>query len=397
MLLMPAPPPLLEMISRLIETPSISSVSPHLDMGNRAAIELLAEWLEGLGFRIEIQPLPGHRAKANLIATLGPERDDGLVLAGHTDTVPYDQGRWQHEPFALTEAGGRLYGLGTADMKAFLGLAIEAARPVRAEALRRPLTILATADEESTMDGARALVERGRRLGRYCVIGEPTNLIPVRQHKGIFMEAIRLRGRSGHSSDPSYGNSALEGMQAVMGGLLAWRGELQARHRNPAFQVPVATLNLGHIHGGDNPNRICGECELHMDLRPLPGMEIEALRHALHRRIGAIAEARGLECAFKPLSDGVPALETPADSAIVRMSEALTGRPSTAVAFATEGPYLNRLGTETVILGPGDIAQAHQPDEYLEQARISPTLELLRGLIERICMAPCDPLSTNGH
>jgi acetylornithine deacetylase len=150
----------------------------------------------------------------------------------------------------------------------------------------------------------------------------------------------------------------------------------------------VPTLNLGHIHGGDNPNRICGECELQLDLRPLPGMEIGALRHELHRRLGAIAEARGLECAFEPLFDGVPALETPADSPIVRMAEALTGRPSTAVAFATEGPYLNRLGTETVILGPGDIAQAHQPDEYLEQARISPTLALLRGLIERICLAP---------
>ena len=101
----------------------------------------------------------------------------------------------------------------------------------------------------------------------------PTGLRPIRLHKGILMEAIHLRGRSGHSSDPSLGNNALEGMHAIISELLRWRAELQAEHRNPLFAVPVPTLNLDHIHGGDNPNRICADCELHIDLRPLPGME----------------------------------------------------------------------------------------------------------------------------
>jgi acetylornithine deacetylase len=379
---MTMPPNLSGMMSRLIETPSISSVCSKHDMSNRPVIDLLAGWLDELGYTVSTQQV--DQDKANLIATLSTG-DDGLVLAGHTDTVPFDEGRWRFDPFKLTESDGRLYGLGTSDMKCFLAIAIEAARQFTARDLQKPLTILATADEESSMHGAKALSQSKQRLGRYCIIGEPTNLKPVRQHKGIFMESIRLRGRSGHSSNPRLGNSALEGMHAVVEELIAYRGELGARFHNPAFDVPVPTLNLGYIHGGDNPNRICGECELHIDLRSLPGMNNDELRDRLRHRIGNVAEQLGLECEFQVLFEGAPAMDTPADSPVVELSEQLTGHKSGAVAFGTEGPYLNAMGTDTVILGPGDIAQAHQPDEYLALNRIQPMLELLKNLIIKIC------------
>jgi acetylornithine deacetylase len=382
---MSAAPALLEMMQALIRTPSISSVSPEHDMSNRPVIDQLAAWLEDLGYTVDIQTIGEDSDKANLIATLG-SGDDGLVLAGHTDTVPYDAGRWRFDPFKLTQADGRLYGLGTSDMKCFLAIAIEAARPVTARDLHRPLTLLATADEESSMHGAKALSAYGRRLGRFCVIGEPTNLRPVRSHKGIFMEAIRLRGRSGHSSDPRFGNSALDGMHAVIQELIGYRRELAEGFQNSAFDVPVPTLNLGYIHGGDNPNRICGDCELHIDLRSLPGMNVDELRENLRGRIAGVAARLGLQCEFHALFEGAPAMETPANSPIVELAEKLTGHASGAVAFGTEGPYLNAMGTETVILGPGDIAQAHQPDEYLALDRIEPTVELLRGLIKKICL-----------
>jgi acetylornithine deacetylase len=380
-----APPKPLEMMARLIETPSVSSVNPKRDMSNREVVDLLAEWLDGLGYTIAIQRVGEDSDKANLIATLG-EGDDGLVLAGHTDTVPFDEGRWRFDPFKLTEAGGRLYGLGTSDMKCFLAIAIEAARQFTVQDLKRPLTILATAAEESSMQGAKQLAQYGRRLGRFGVIGEPTNLKPVRQHKGIFMEAIILRGRSGHSSDPRLGNSALDGMHAVIEELIAYRGNLAARFQNSAFDVPVPTLNLGYIHGGDSPNRICGECELHLDLRSMPGMDNDDLRDTLRRRITAVADRLSLDCEFNALFEGTPAMETPADSPIVELTEQLTGHKSGVVAFGTEGPYLNAMGTDTVILGPGDIAQAHQPNEYLALDRIEPTIELLRALIKKICV-----------
>ncbi|MCW8928410.1 MAG: acetylornithine deacetylase, partial [Gammaproteobacteria bacterium] len=378
-------PSLRAMLSALIAAPSMSSVSPEFDSSNREVIELLAGWLEPLGFHIEIVPLPSQPHKANLIATLG-QGSGGLVLAGHTDTVPYDEGRWNFDPFHLTEKHNRLYGLGTCDMKGFFALAIEAARSFDKGQLQQPLIILATADEESSMEGAQALVELGRPRARYAVIGEPTGLRPVNAHKGIMMEAVRLTGRSGHSSDPSLGVSALEGMHKVIGDLLAWREQLQATHHAPQFKVPVPTLNLGHIHGGDNPNRICGHCELHFDLRPIPGMELEALRETLNDRLHRLLGESELGWELAPLFHGTAAMHTPTTSAIVEAAEALTGHDSEAVAFCTEGPYLTEMGIETLILGPGDIAQAHQPDEYLAMDRLNPTVELLKQLITRFCL-----------
>ena len=378
-------PPLLDMIKDLIAINSVSSVDPSLDQGNRPVIELLANWLDDSGFQVEIMPLPGSTSKANLIATLG-SGTDGLVLSGHTDTVPYDEGKWTYDPFTLTEANQRLYGLGTSDMKSFLALALEASRELQAGDLKAPLILLATADEETSMAGAKALVDKARPRARHAIIGEPTGLRPVRMHKGILMESIHLQGRSGHSSDPSLGNNALEAMHTVIGTLLSWRNELQKNHRDPLFAVPVPTLNLGHIHGGDNPNRICPECELHIDLRPLPGMDLQELRGELHSRVVSSLQDSGMEIRFNALFEGVPAMETAAGAPIVKLAEKLTGHAAEAVAFATEAPYLSQLGMDAVVMGPGDIAQAHQPDEYLALDRIPPTIDILKQLVDTVCV-----------
>lgn len=380
-------PDLIGMMRGLVACPSVSSVNPGWDQSNAQVIDLLADWCESAGFRVERLAVPGNPGKFNLIATLG-SGSDGLVLSGHTDTVPYDEKRWSSDPFGLSERDGRLYGLGTADMKGFFALVLEAIRGMDLQRLQHPLVLLATADEESSMSGAQALVDSQRRLGRHAVIGEPTGLRPVRMHKGIGMEAIRLTGRSGHSSDPSLGVNALEGMHRVLGEILRWRDELQARYRNPLFQVPVPTINLGHIHGGDNPNRICAHCELQIDIRPLPGMDLETLRGEMRQRLGQVLEGSGLGLETAPLFEGIPAVETPASAPIVQAAEALTGYSAGSVAFGTEAPYLDRLGMQTLILGPGDIDQAHQPDEYLALARIPPYVGLLRKLIQRFCLEP---------
>ncbi|HOP15987.1 MAG: acetylornithine deacetylase [Chromatiaceae bacterium] len=378
-------PTLIEMMRHLIGSPSVSSVSPEWDKSNAQVIDHLAGWCETLGFHVEHLPIAGHPGKFNLVASAG-SGPDGLVLSGHTDTVPYDEARWSSDPFGLTERDNRWYGLGTCDMKGFFAVALEAIRDFDLSKLTHPLILVATADEESSMCGAKALLDTHRRLGRHAVIGEPTGMRPIRLHKGIGMEAIRLTGRSGHSSDPALGVNALDGMYLAMAELISWRSELQQRYRNPLFAVDVPTINLGHIHGGDNPNRICAHCELHFDIRPLPGMDLAELRGEIDRRIGARLRDSGLQFERVSLFEGIPAMDTPAESPIVKAAEALTGVAAGAVAFGTEGPYLNALGMQTVIMGPGSIEQAHQPDEYLALDQIEPAKRILRELISRFCM-----------
>jgi len=376
-------PSLKQQFAELIALPSVSCTQPSLDQPNRPLIERLATWLTDLGFACEIQDIaPG---KANLLASYG-SGPGGLVLAGHSDTVPFDAALWRSDPLTLREADDRWYGLGSCDMKGFFPLIIEAVRPLLDQPFRQPLLILATCDEESSMSGARALAAAGRPLGRAAVIGEPTGLKPIRLHKGVMMERIDIVGQSGHSSDPSLGRSALEAMHAAIGELLTLRGQWQREYNNPLFNVPQPTLNLGCIHGGDNPNRICGQCALEFDLRPLPGMDPEQLRAAIRGKLQPLAEQRGVRIDYGPLFPGVPPFEQAAESELVRLAERLTGQAAQAVAFGTEAPYLQQLGCETIVLGPGDIACAHQPDEYLDLARIQPCVELLRGLIGHYCL-----------
>lgn len=382
------PPKLNDMLKQLIAAPSMSSVSPEFDTTNREVVDLLATWLDDLGFQVSVTPLPSQPHKANLLASFGEvhEQSQGLMFAGHTDTVPYDQHSWHHDPFKLTEADSRMYGLGSSDMKSFFALAIEAIQKFNASDLKEPVFILATADEESSMDGAITLVDQGCPNVRYAVIGEPTGLKPVNAHKGIMMESIHLTGRSGHSSNPALGVNALEAMQLVIADLIQWRGELEQRYLDDRFTVPVPTLNFGYIEGGDNPNRICEQCELHFDLRALPGMDLNDLRRELRDRMTTLFKKSAIRWQVKSLIHGTPPMHTDEDSAIVKAAEKHSCGHSHAVAFCTEGPYLTELGIETIILGPGDIDQAHQPDEYLALDRINPTVELLSKLIKQFCL-----------
>jgi len=375
----------LDQLRQLVGTPSVSSTDPNWDQGNRVVIDLLATWLTDMGFRTEIQEVTPGGDKANLIATMG-SGPGGLVLAGHTDTVPFDEGRWRSDPLQLTERDHRLYGLGSTDMKGFFPLAIAAASSVVNTPLKQPLILLATADEESSMNGARKLAAAGHPRARAAIIGEPTSLRPVRMHKGIMMESVRVTGRAGHSSNPDLGNSALEGIHAVMGDLISYRQQLRERYSNDFFTVAFPTLNLGCVHGGDSPNRICGRAELHFDLRMTPDGDNATVRGEIEQRIAQIATQRSLDIELRSLITEVPPFEQAPDSELVQMAERLTGHSAQAVSFATEAPFLQQLGMETIVMGPGSIDRAHQPDEYLELDQIQPCIALLQQCIHHYCL-----------
>lgn len=387
---------LISRFQQLVAAPSISSSLPEYDSSNKAVIDLLAQWLSPLGFECQIIQVPKERLneadKYNLIATLGTG-PGGLVLSGHTDTVPCDPERWNSDPFKLTERDGKLYGLGTCDMKGFFALAIEAIENILKQlgnpktlTLQQPLIILATADEESSMSGARELVTQGKPKGRYAIIGEPTGLKPVRMHKGIMMETVRLTGNAAHSSNPALGINAIDAMHDVMTELKSYRQELADNHQNKAFEVEVPTLNFGCLHGGDNPNRICGGCELAFDLRALPGMSNEQLREEMSQRIKPIAQQHNVAFELESLFPGVPSFATDKTSKLVTLAEKLTNHQAHSVAFATEAPFMQQLGMETLVLGPGSIDQAHQLDEFLSLDQIQPTVKLLSQFIHTFCI-----------
>ena len=381
----PTCPDIVTMLAELIASPSVSCTNPSLDQSNLDVIEKLENWLSDLGFKTEVMPIPGAANKANLIATLG-SGPGGLVLSGHTDTVPYNDELWASNPFRLTERDNRFYGLGTCDMKGFFPLAIAAAKKFIDQPLQQPLIILATADEESSMNGARALAEAGKPKARYAVIGEPTGLRPIYMHKGMMMESVRITGSSGHSSDPSLGNNALEAMHSVLGTLIDFRKELQSSYQNSDFAVSVPTLNLGCVHGGDNPNRICGQCELEYDLRPLPGMNIDNLRETIAQRVKPLEARFGVKISAESLFPGIPPFQNDASSELVQTAEKLTGYTAQSVAFGTEAPFLQGLGMDTIVMGPGSIDQAHQPDEYLAFDQIKPTVAILEQMIAKYCL-----------
>lgn len=370
--------------AELIRLPSVSSIDPAHDQSNRKVIDALANWLDALGFVCEIMPVSDNPEKCNLIAKTG-EGAGGLVLSGHTDTVPYDLNGWDTDPFTLTRKNNNYYGLGTADMKSFFPIILETLERLADINFNQPITVVATADEESTMSGARLIQVNNKVSGRYCIIGEPTGLKPIHTHKGIIIETIQIEGRSGHSSDPTLGNSALEGMHDVISALRDWRDELQAEYTNENFRVPVPTMNFGRIHGGDSPNRICAVCELSLDLRMLPGMKLEELNEQLRNKVKETLAESGLKVEFNTMFDGIPPMETPKDSEIIKLSEEVTHYASGSVAFGTEGPFYNDMGIETVILGPGDIDVAHQPNEYLQIDRIEPMINILSKMLIHFC------------
>jgi acetylornithine deacetylase len=200
--------------------------------------------------------------------------------------------------------------------------------------------LVATAGEESTLNGAKLIADNGRKLGPYCVIGEPTNLTPIRQHKGGMALSIKLLDQSGHASDPSLGNNALEGMNEVMNALLQYRDGLQHQYNDPAFTTPTATI-------------------------------------ADRRRLG-------FDCRL--LGHGLQSMDTAEASEITKHLTAITGKRSGSVAFGTEAPYFNSMQTDTIVIGPRSINQAHQPNEYLPIDQINPTIRLLEGLIQKFCI-----------
>ncbi|TQO66368.1 acetylornithine deacetylase [Vibrio cholerae] len=374
-------PSFLEVYEGLISTSSISSTDARWDEGNEQVIAKLADWLSALGFAIQIEQVAPN--KQNLIAKLG-NGEGGLLLAGHSDTVPFDEGRWNYNPHALTQANNRFYGLGTADMKGFFAFIYEAVKKVDWSKQTKPLYVLATCDEETTMLGARHFTENAPFKPDYCIIGEPTSLVPIRAHKGHVANAIRVTGKSGHSSNPALGVNAIEIMHEVLFALMQLRDRLIKEYHHPGFEIPTPTLNLGHIHGGDSPNRICGCCELHYDVRPLPGISLDGLDNLMRDALREVQQKWPGRIELIPLHDPIPGYECAHDHPFIHGISEICEQEAQTVNYCTEAPFLQQI-CPTLVLGPGSIDQAHQPDEFLAFEFIDPTVRVLSRAMQKYC------------
>ncbi|BCK05948.1 acetylornithine deacetylase [Vibrio cholerae] len=374
-------PSFLEVYEGLISTSSISSTDARWDEGNEQVIAKLADWLSALGFSIQIEQVAPN--KQNLIAKLG-SGEGGLLLAGHSDTVPFDEGRWNYNPHALTQVNNRFYGLGTADMKGFFAFIYEAVKNVDWSKQTKPLYVLATCDEETTMLGARHFTENAPFKPDYCIIGEPTSLVPIRAHKGHVANAIRVTGKSGHSSNPALGVNAIEIMHEVLFALMQLRDRLIKEYHHPGFEIPTPTLNLGHIHGGDSPNRICGCCELHYDVRPLPGISLDGLDNLMRDALREVQQKWPGRIELVPLHDPIPGYECAHDHPFIHGISEICEQEAQTVNYCTEAPFLQQI-CPTLVLGPGSIDQAHQPDEFLAFEFIDPTVRVLSRAMQKYC------------
>ncbi|MCB9958534.1 MAG: acetylornithine deacetylase [Rhodospirillaceae bacterium] len=377
------------LLDRLIAFDTVSNRS------NRALIDWVADYLNGHGVDAQVLPsLTGN--KANLLATLGPQVEGGIVLSGHTDVVPVEGQSWSSDPFRLTERNGAYYGRGAADMKGFVALALAMVPELLARDLRVPVHLAFTHDEETGCLGVPALIaalETSVPRPDIVVVGEPTMLTPVNAHKGCYFYETTVTGREAHSSAPHLGVSAISALVEIASFLDAEALEA-ARHPVPAsaglgtFDPPWSTLNLGWIEGGSAANIVANHASLVWDFRPLPDQDPDAVVARLDRFIAEKVlpglQARCPEAAVRTdRIAGVPAFKPDPDGPAELLARALTGaNQGRTVAFASEAGLYQRAGISTVILGPGDIAVAHKPDEHITQAQLDEGLALLYRLAD---------------
>ncbi|QUD87072.1 acetylornithine deacetylase [Phenylobacterium montanum] len=332
--------------------------------------------------------------KANLLASIGPAVEGGVVLSGHTDVVPVDGQPWTSDPWTLTRKGQRLYGRGTCDMKGFLALALAAAPQFKAAALKRPAHLAFSYDEEVGCLGAPHLIaEIVRSLPRpgLVIVGEPTDMEAVSAHKGIASFRVTVNGHEAHSSQTHLGASANMAAIRLMGSLSALAERL-ARDADPAspFTPKGASLTIGLINGGTAVNILARECVFYFDLRTPSGMdplalladfraEVEAMDAELKARFpdaGARIETRAM----------TPALAMEEGGAAEAFARRLAGDngPPRAVPYAAEAGQFQQAGFSSVICGPGSIDQAHQPDEYVEIAQMERGAAFMARLVEAL-------------
>ncbi len=377
---------------RLIRHPTVSSES------NLALIAEVETELASLGFRCRRFPNP-DKTKANLLASIGPEQPGGIVLSGHTDVVPTAGQAWSHDPFDPQIADGRLYGRGATDMKGFLGVVMALASEMAAAPLVRPIHLAFSYDEEVGCAGVGPLVRHLAKMNvqaELVLIGEPTDMQVVTAHKGIRVLRTTAKGRPAHSSQPGSGANAIAALARLVLAIEEEAVQLARTERDERFDPPHTTFNLGQIRGGEAVNIVAEQAELIWEYRPLPGTNADAILERIQRLaerkvLPMLAAGAGKDAAitFETMA-AAPALESSGNEAAEQLVRRLLGaNRAHAVSFTTEAGLFQRIaGMPAIVCGPGAIAQAHRPDEWVSLDQLARAIALVQALIAHACEKP---------
>ena len=376
-----------EMLERLVAFDTTSRNS------NLPLIAFVREFLDAQGVPYRIST-DASGNKANIHAIIGPQQAGGIALSGHVDTVPVDGQSWSSDPFSLRRDNARLYARGAADMKGFVAACLAAVPELRARGLARPLHLFISYDEETGCEGAQRLVRDLDESGlkpALCVVGEPSGMKPILAHKGKLNLRVRVHGKPGHSSEPDKGvNAIYAAAQAVAYVAAEARRLAQEGPFEDGFDPPHTTIHVGTIQGGSILNIIPEHAEFVMEWRPIPGDDglraVERLKAHVAAHIEpamhAVDPATGFS--FEVLSI-MPGMAIAPDHALTSLVKQITGANSAGkVSYGTEGGYYQAADIPTIICGPGHIAQAHQPDEWIAQDQLDACDAFIRRLAERL-------------
>ena len=329
------------------------------------------------------------RTKANLFATIGEGKRAGVIVSGHTDTVPWDGQDWSLDPLGAEVKGGRLYGRGSADMKSFIGLAVAQVPAYLAADLPFAIHLAFSYDEEVGCFGAPRLIAdlRERSIKPLaCIVGEPTGMVPALAHKGVHRWRCCIKGHAAHSSLTHQAVNAIEVGARVVGKLTdmaeRWRDQ---GPRYEGFDVPYSTGSVGVIEGGIADNVVPEDCRFHYEFRDLPNADVAAMQAevrafaaSLEPAMRAVAPEAGIR--FEPICATPSFLARDDDFAVLLARRLAEAEATTLVAFGTEAGLFQRAGIPTVVCGPGHIAQAHQADEYVSLAQLAAGERFLQAL-----------------
>lgn len=364
----------LDSIARLIGFDTTSRNS------NLALIAYARETLSGLGARIRLTTDPTG-TKQNLLATIGPGERPGLLLSGHTDTVPADGQAWAGDPFTLRRDGDRIVGRGVVDMKGFLGIVLAKLPDMTARAPRETFHLAMSYDEEVGCLGVPLLIEDMLAAGirpEACIVGEPTGMAAVVGQKGKIGCHVTVRGRAAHTGVPHLGANAIE----AAGRAIAYLADVAARHRehgphDRGFEEPTyTTIQHGLVAGGIAVNTVPDLCDYDFDIRHLPAVDpraiVDALRSYIALEIEPAMKRIDPDAGFTfTLVPGCLAFDTAPGQAIVRRVVAITGDQALRkVGFGTEAGHFAAVSIPTVVCGPGDISEAHRANESLSLAGV---------------------------